>query len=68
MSIPDPRRGGDHLVFVESNLTGTGMQAILIARSLGLRCIFVTARLSRYTGQPRGGQGDPAERRTGAQL
>ncbi|MDQ3402095.1 MAG: ATP-grasp domain-containing protein [Actinomycetota bacterium] len=46
------QRSGDRLVFVESNLTGTGMQALRIAGELGLRTVFATADLSRYTADP----------------
>lgn len=40
------------LAFVESNLTGTGMQALRLARSLGLRTLFVTSDLDRYSVDP----------------
>ncbi|MFV0132292.1 ATP-grasp domain-containing protein [Streptomyces sp. HMX87] len=40
------------LAFVESNLTGTGMQALRLARALGLRTLFVTSDLDRYAVDP----------------
>ena len=40
------------LAFVESNLTGTGMQAIRLAKQRGLRLAFLTADLDRYRVDP----------------
>lgn len=42
----------DLLTFVESNLTGTGMQAIRLAKQRGLRLAFLTADLDRYRVDP----------------
>ncbi|MFC1406077.1 MULTISPECIES: ATP-grasp domain-containing protein [Streptacidiphilus] len=43
---------GGALAFVESNLTGTGMQALRLARDLGLRILFLTSDLERYSVDP----------------
>ncbi|GAA1332021.1 ATP-grasp domain-containing protein [Saccharothrix algeriensis] len=40
------------LAFVESNLTGTGVQAITLAKEQGLRLAFLTADLDRYRVDP----------------
>lgn len=40
------------LVFVESNLTGTGMEAIRLAAELGFDVVFATSDLTRYTHDP----------------
>ncbi len=39
-----------HLVFVESNTTGTGMLALTTTRDLNLRPVLLTAAASRYHG------------------
>ncbi|MFF3499888.1 ATP-grasp domain-containing protein [Streptomyces sp. NPDC003247] len=56
MTTSDARPGAEGparaLAFVESNLTGTGMQALRLARSLGLRTLFVTSDLDRYSVDP----------------
>jgi cysteine synthase A len=56
MTTPLARPGADGparaLAFIESNLTGTGMQALRLARSLGLRTLFVTSDLDRYSVDP----------------
>ncbi|MGP3999336.1 ATP-grasp domain-containing protein [Streptomyces sp. 8N706] len=40
------------LAFVESNLTGTGVQAIHLARGMGLRTAFLSGDLQRYNADP----------------
>lgn len=45
-------RNEGHLVIVESNLTGTGREALRYAHSSGWRPIFVTADLARYSADP----------------
>jgi hypothetical protein len=40
------------LVFIESNITGTGAQAIRTAAGMGLRPVFVTGMPERYAGDP----------------
>lgn len=44
--VHDPR----HLLFVESNTTGTGMQALHTARQLGLIPVLATGKPDRYAG------------------
>ncbi|MFF4231117.1 ATP-grasp domain-containing protein [Streptomyces sp. NPDC001820] len=41
------------LVFVESNLTGTGVQAIHLARAMGLQTVFLSGQLERYNADPK---------------
>lgn len=40
------------LAFVESNMTGTGMQALRLARARGFRIAFLTSDLDRYAVDP----------------
>ncbi|WP_061293914.1 pyridoxal-phosphate dependent enzyme [Herbidospora cretacea] len=46
-AIPRDRR---HLVFVESNTTGTGMRALELARELDVEPVLLTGRPDRYRG------------------
>lgn len=43
---------GGFLAFVESNMTGTGMQALRLARDKGYRIAFLTSDLDRYSIDP----------------
>ncbi|MFE6372860.1 pyridoxal-phosphate dependent enzyme [Streptomyces sp. NPDC057833] len=45
--LPAPTR---HLLFVESNTTGTGMQALSVARRLGFEPVLLTSAPERYAG------------------
>lgn len=42
------------LAFIESNLTGSGMQALRLARRAGFRVVFLTSDLGAYTADPEG--------------
>ncbi|MBP5941318.1 pyridoxal-phosphate dependent enzyme [Streptomyces acidiscabies] len=45
-----PEPPGGHLLFVESNTTGTGMLALSVARRLGFEPVLLTGSPARYAG------------------
>ncbi|MFG2602139.1 pyridoxal-phosphate dependent enzyme [Streptomyces sp. NPDC048514] len=68
-----PRAGteGKFLIFIESNTSGTGMEALRTARELGLRPVLITGKPERYAGLDETGSeivvcdtNSPAELRT----
>ncbi|MFS0692404.1 ATP-grasp domain-containing protein [Streptomyces nitrosporeus] len=53
MTDPAPAPGRDRaLAFIESNMTGTGVQALRLARDMGLNPLFVTNGMEKYETDP----------------
>ncbi|MEV7502444.1 pyridoxal-phosphate dependent enzyme [Streptomyces sp. NPDC093018] len=70
-TLPRAGKAGKFLIFIESNTTGTGMEALRTARELGLRPVLITGRPERYAGLEETGSeivvcdtNSPAELRT----